>query len=273
VGDSLFSDWFPKWILELAEKHSAVIVCGNYRMLPESTGVEILADVDDFWNWLHTSHVESLLSSLPTPIELDLGRVITTGESAGGLLSVYLAMTFPDEIRAATAAYPMFNQDSFVDGGHPERQPDEIVPESVLIDHLKGIKPGEIVSSSTDPSRFQLTLAIDAHGKFQELYERDSDALPVHRDRLYQLRRLDHPETHLPRGGLVILHGREDAVVPVNLSERFVKVAGEKLQGRQGGDKIVLTVQEGDHGFDNDVPLEEVWLREALKVAVSTWLE
>jgi acetyl esterase/lipase len=242
-------------------------------MLPESSGVEILADVDDFWKWLHTSEVTSMLSALPTPIELDLDRILLTGESAGGLLSVYLALTFPDEIRSAIASYPMFNQDGSVDGVVPTRQADETAPESLVIDHLQNIKSGEVVSSSVNPSRFALAFASIAHDKLLEFYERDADVSAVHSDRLFQLRRLDQPSTRLPRGGLVILHGREDPIVPVNLSERFVRVAKQKLHGRQGADHIVLTIKEGGHGFDNPVSMEEPWLQKALQTAIATWLE
>jgi acetyl esterase/lipase len=273
VGDSLFTDWFPSWVLELAKKYSAIVVCGNHRLLPESTGVQILEDMDDFWKWLHSPDLATLLSSLSSPIQLDLDRVITSGESAGGLLSVYLALTYPDEIRAATAGYPMFNQEGLIDSGPPTGDLlVETPPESVITEHVKNIKPGDVVSSSVEPSRFALAFAIMGHNQYH-FYERDADASPLHRDRLFQLRRLEHPETRLPRGGLVILHGRQDSVVPVNLSERFVRVTTEKLRGRQGADKIVLCIQDGEHGFDNPASLKEEWLKNALEGAVETWLE
>jgi hypothetical protein len=82
--DSLYSPWFQRWVLQLAEKHNTIIACGNYLLLPESTGVEILSDIDDFWKWLHTDSITELFSSLPTPIELDLESDITTGGSTGG---------------------------------------------------------------------------------------------------------------------------------------------------------------------------------------------
>lgn len=244
-------------------------------MLPESSGVEILADVDDFWQFLRTEQTESLLSSLPTPLSLDLDRVITTGESAGGFLSVYLSLTFPDEIRAAVAQYPMFNQEGPVEDSSTSHDaaPNSGPPKEVVTDHVANMNPDEIVSSDTSDSRFVLGIAAVAHGKLLEFLERDSDVSPIHRDRLSQIGRLDNADTRLPRGGLVVLHGKEDPVVPASLSERFVRIAREKLHGRQGADNIVLSIQKGEHGFDNPVHLEEEWLQEALKKALSTWLE
>jgi acetyl esterase/lipase len=262
-------------VLELAEKHNAVIACANYRMMPESSSVEVLTDIDDWWKWLHSSDSANLLSALPTPIELDLDRIITTGESAGGLLSVYLALTYPDEIRAATAGYPMFNQDGPVvtdQAPAPASIPE--IPEATLLNVQKIVSAGNLVSSDQSNSRLALQYSImGASALFFKSYARDSSTSPIHRDRLYQLQRLDQPDTKLPRGGLVILHGAQDPVVPANLSERFVNVAREKLRGKQGADNIVLSIQEGVHGFDNPFGIEEPWLKAALETAVSRWLE
>jgi hypothetical protein len=173
----------------------------------------------------------------------------------------------------------MFNHDGLIEDSSSTSQDADVEAKShqppleVVTNHVANMKPGDIVSSDCSNSRFLLGIATVARGKIGEFIERDSDASPIHRDRLSQLRRLDDAATHLPRGGLVILHGREDPVVPPNLSERFVRAAREKLHGRQGADKIVLSLQKGQHGFDNPVHLEEEWLQEAIKTAVSTWLE
>jgi pimeloyl-ACP methyl ester carboxylesterase len=216
---------------------------------------------------LHTDAVTELLSSLPTPIELDLERVITTGGSAGGFLSLYLAMTYPDEIRACTASYPMLNQDGPVDS----TDLDDINPTSIKSRDRS--QTDSIVSSDTSEERSALTLQVIEDGTLLQYFSRDSAASPAHRERLYQLQSLKKPETRLPRGGIVIIHGLQDTLVPAKLSERFVNAARQQLNGRQGADRIVLSIQEGGHGFDTDVDLEESWLQEALQTAISTWLE
>lgn len=55
------------------------------------------------------SGVADLLPSQMNPVELDLDRVLTAGESAGGLLSVSSALAHLDEMRACAAAYPNVN--------------------------------------------------------------------------------------------------------------------------------------------------------------------
>jgi acetyl esterase/lipase len=91
--------------LEFAEAHNSVIVSPYYRFLPEATRVEILEDVDDFWKWLHSGKIKTLLG--PQNLELDLDRVLGAGYSAGGLLSIYLTLSYSDQLLAGTSTCPL----------------------------------------------------------------------------------------------------------------------------------------------------------------------
>ncbi|KAI9925572.1 hypothetical protein MW887_005953 [Aspergillus wentii] len=272
TGDSLFLDWLPEWLLELAAKHNAVIISPNYRLLPEATSLELFDDIEDFWSWLHSSAVTDLLASQSTPTELDLDRVLTTGDSAGGLLSVCVALAHPDEIRAATAAYPC------IDMGSPHfREPrttpifDQIFSHDAVEEHLAQMKPGDIVSSSPIPMRLPLMFSAAQNGDLHRFYERNTGADP-RRELRYPFERLDQPGVRMPRGGISIFHGIQDSVVPVDGSEKFVAKARGTFKGQPGGDNIVLTLRDGEHGFDNGVHLDE-WVGEAIAVAVESWLE
>jgi acetyl esterase/lipase len=239
--------------------------------------VEVLTDVDDFWTWLHSPELADLLfsSQAPNPVELDLDRIITAGESAGGLLSIYLGLSYPDDgIRAITATYPMLNLDppSVYPATPTKLFPN--APESVIDEHLQRITPDAVVSSVFTSERVLLMAAACAHHRLIDFYTGDAGNSPSHRDRLFQLHRLDQPGTKLPRGGIVILHGEEDDLVHVESSRRFVDKAGEVFKGKQGGDRVVLAVRPGGHGFDGAATLEkDQWLRDALKGAVEVWLE
>jgi acetyl esterase/lipase len=258
------------WNIELTIKHGAVLVSPNYRFLPESTGVEILSDVDDFWTWLHSSETKELLSK--HSVELDLDRIITSGESAGGLLSLYLALSRPGQVRAATAAYPMINHDEpalFPQVPNPHMP---TLPESVAFQWLKVMKPGEVVSSAPPPERSEFGSAILRNGKLNDYYLRDADKSPWHRRFLSLLHRLDHPDQKLPRGGISIIHGIDDDIVPPEASVRFVTKARAVFNGR-GGEKVLVTLQPGGHGFDTAARLEDQWLDDSLTFVVQTWLE
>lgn len=236
------------------------------------TGLDILDDVDDFWNWLHSKTLADLLAQQGSPIELDLERILTAGDSAGGLLSVYLTLSHPDEIRAGTAAYPSLSWDN------PPMLPSTRsslladVPESVIDEYLEKLEPGYVESSDLALQRVRLSAAITGHQRGYGFFIRDSETSP-HRDRLYQLSRLEKPDAKLPRGGLVIIHGNEDDAVLPKASVRFVNKARDVLKGKQGADKVVLTVRPGGHGFDVNARLNEQWLSDALKTAIDTWLE
>ena len=95
-GDSLFLDWLPLWLLDLAKKHGAVIASPNYRLMPESTSLDLFDDLEDFWTWLPSSSVAELLSSQVHPVDLDFDRILLAGESAGGHLSICFALAHTD---------------------------------------------------------------------------------------------------------------------------------------------------------------------------------
>lgn len=276
-GDSVYADWFPLWLLDVAETYGAVIFSANYRFLPEVTGTEILDDVDDFWDWIHSETPGKLLreqrhEETAAPIELDLDRIITAGDSAGGLLSVYLTLSHPDKIRAGTAAYPSLSWD--IPPLLPPKRSENVPPESMIDEYLANLKPGYVESSDLELRRVQLSMTITAYQRGYGFFLRGASELPPHRQqRLYQLSRLDKPGAKLPPGGLVIIHGTDDTAVLPAASQRFVKQARERLEGRQGADKIALALRPGPHGFDVDVSLKERWLADALKGAIDAWLE
>lgn len=233
--------------------------------------MDILDDIEDLWTWLHSPQPARILSFLSQPLELNLNRILTVGDSSGGLLSLSLALSHPDEIRAATVAYPLIDVDDPAFAGSSTHLI-SLSSDSVITRHLHSIKPGDVISSASPPNRLEFFTAVIHYGKFPEFYKRGSENSP-HRSRLFLLQRLEDPETRLPRGGIVIFHGTEDDLVPHAGSEKFVKKASELLKDKQGVNKLVLTLQPGGHGFDGNVKLTDRWLSDALKGAVETWLE
>ncbi|KAH8423422.1 uncharacterized protein LDX57_001183 [Aspergillus melleus] len=271
TGDSLMKEWFPTWLLELAAKHNAVIATPNHRLLPESSSTEIYEDVEDYWTWLHSSTVADLLSSSVNPTELDFARVITAGESAGGLLSISLALSHPDEIRAATGSYPAIDMASVHFGGPSPPPLEPPLPATLVRDHESKIQPGDVVSTGLSLERFQLMIAAIHFGDLTGLYERGTKGQP--RGRFYPIEKLDEPGVKLPRGGISIMHGGQDTFVPVDGVEKFVQKARAVARAQTAESKIILTVRDGMHGFDLETPLNEQWLSDHLAVSVKAWLE
>jgi pimeloyl-ACP methyl ester carboxylesterase len=97
VGHRMYEPWFAHWLLDLAEDQGAIIVSPDYRLLPESTGRDILSDVAHFWRWLQkdlSQHMER--KNLPRP---DISNVLCCGESSGGFISVYCALHLDSMLR------------------------------------------------------------------------------------------------------------------------------------------------------------------------------
>ncbi|KAK9236663.1 Alpha/Beta hydrolase [Lipomyces kononenkoae] len=277
LGDSLFPDWFPNWILDLAYKHAAIIVSPNYRLIPEATGLEVLDDIEDFWQWLHSPAVTDLLSNQSQwsqPLELDLERIITAGESAGGLLSIQTALSHADQIRVCTASYPVVDiEDPFFSTafeknilGTPQ------VPESVITDHIAKLVPGSVVSSAVPPERIQLMFGFVQQGRLLEFIQRGAISEEDIK-KLIPMRRIEDDDAKLPVGGLFINHGIQDTAVPVAGSKKFIAKIQAVMKGKQGADNVTLTLQDGEHGYDAQTTLDEGWVQDGLTSVVSAWLE
>jgi Esterase/lipase len=228
-------DFWPHWLSDLALAHNAIIISPNYRLMPEGTSAQVYEDIEDFWSWLHSSSLADLLASHSTPTEIDLNRILTAGESAGGLLSVYLALSHPTEIRAATAAYPAVDIGSD-DYGLPRASPcfGSHVSESLIQVEESAAQIGTASSSITAESRLTYMLAILEHGKINGIYERGSEGVP--RGVLYPMVKLEEPGVGIPVGGIAVIHGRQDSVVPVGGAERFVERAREVTKGMDGNE-------------------------------------
>jgi acetyl esterase/lipase len=263
-------DFWSHWLSDLAINENAIIISPNYRLLPSVTSTQIYEDIEDFWTWVHSSALTDLLAAHSTPTEADLTRILSAGESAGGLLSIYLALAH--EIRACTAAYPCVDPSS-----EAFTKPRTELPfgvhqtESLIQETIDSIPAGVHESSVETQARLGFMLALVEYGILGELYERGTGGLE--REVRYPGVRLESAGVKAPVGGFAIIHGRQDSVVPVEESEVFVKRAREVFKGTPGGEKVVLTVRDGEHGFDADVRYEESWLRDTFEGAVRAWLE
>ncbi|KAJ5288829.1 hypothetical protein N7478_001859 [Penicillium angulare] len=268
TGDSLLMTIWVPWLSDLALKHEAIIISPNYRIMPEATSTQIYEDVEDLWKWIHSSTLPNLLASHSTPTQINLSRIMTVGESAGGSLSLYLALSHPDQIRAATASYPGvdYTAPAYT---VPRNGPvwGHNAPVSVFEEIDKTAVIGSGVSSIVGPERLAFMISVFQHGKFGEVYMRGSEG--VEGEVLFPLVRLEKTR-RVPRGGIVVLQGREDSLILASETEKFVKRARELTSEED----ITFVMREGEeHGFDIKVGLDEVWLQDSLKRAVDTWLE
>ncbi|KAL6237492.1 hypothetical protein BDW75DRAFT_228678 [Aspergillus navahoensis] len=273
IADSLYVDFWPQWLSDLALHHNAIIVSPNYRLMPQATGLEIYDDIEDFWAWLRSPALQELLARHKTPTQLDLDRILVGGESAGGLLSINTSLTHASDIRATIALYPTLDLSS-PDFAKPRTDLlpfGQHFPESLIEDVLGPVRDGGPVSSLAAPEYVPVMCAAIQYGRLGEWYARGSDG-SERQNLLYPVRRLEDPGVQVPVGGITIIQGKQDSVVPAHHSVPFVERARKVLKGKRGGDEILLVLKDGEHGFDGEIRYEEEWMKEALKVAVEAWL-
>ncbi|KAB2569127.1 hypothetical protein DBV05_g12198 [Lasiodiplodia theobromae] len=74
----------------------------NYHLLPQASIDDVLAEIED------QPPPQTVLSTQTSAIVLaDTNRILATGDSAGGYISLMLGLAHPTAICAPTAEYPL----------------------------------------------------------------------------------------------------------------------------------------------------------------------
>lgn len=272
TGSSLTPLFVPPYVLELATKHSAIIVSPNYRLLPEATPRDILADIEDCWQWLHASLPAYLSKQTNDAVKPDLTRIMLLGDSAGGYLALQSALSHPDSIRAASVTYPMVDIKSpwFSEPApnkqlfdFPQADADTLDKHIALVAkqaEATGSQGRVLRSEDLKLESVMLMAAFVQQGLYANYFDTNDAALfPL--DRLAQ-------GTRLPAGGVLVMHGQSDSVVPIEHSRTLEQV----VKKNDPTASFRLLERPGDHGFDGEVRLSEPWLAEALAPLVRSWL-
>jgi acetyl esterase/lipase len=257
-GDCLYPDWIGAFWIPFIHRTSAITVLPNYRLIPESTGADILEDLNDFWKWFHAGNLTKFLASQHGSIELDYSHVLASGDSAGGYMALMSALTQPrGAINAVLAQYPMTNALRIAPGGlwfgEPAPGPE------VLERHIAAMRPGAIVSSAAPPARSALSYPMGAYDRYLEFFGADEKMWPVGL--------IEEAEWMPPTW---IVHGDADSAVSVEDTRGFVEKWGKFV--KEG--EVRMAIREGmEHGFDDGMKEdEEEWLREGLEWVREKWL-
>lgn len=239
-------------------RNDAIVVLPNYRLIPESTGADIVEDLNDFWTWFHSGGVTKFLSSQHDHLELDYTHVLVSGDSAGGYMALMSGLTQPQgTIKAILAQYPMTNYlrieptDTFF--GVPSPGPE------VVDQHISSMKPGTFVSSAPPPARMLLSYPLGAYNRYLEFFGDDEKLWPIN---------LIEDRTYMPPTW--IIHGDADSAVSIQDSEAFL----QKWNNHVEGNECRLEVRKGmEHGFDIACKEdEEEWLKQGLVWVEEKWL-
>ena len=260
TGASLLPLFFSNWILELALLNDAIIVSADYRLIPEATGTDILADLSDLWIWVH-SNLQSFVSHTAAAApQIDFAHTLVVGDSAGGWLAMQSALTQPaGSIKGVIGLYPLLDIRDPYYSTKLEKQllGMPMLPTKVIDAHVATMTPGAVVTNASLPLRADIMCSMVRNGRILEFLGETQELFPVETVTLAE---------HMP--ALLILHGKEDSAVPAGGSERFVKALTEKLPGSA----VRLDVRPGEHGLGGDATLKDEWLKEDAEFITEHWL-
>lgn len=213
---------YGEWTLDIYRKNSTIALSPDYRLLPESTGLDILQDASDFYTWLF--HPGNLSAHLPTCITPNLDSILVTGESAGGWHALQAAFLRPDRIGAIIFHYPMIDIRSphFSSPPPPDKKvfdpPRAQMDPEVLEEYVAKLEGGEVVPFRAPPEGELNVLIMTQQGLYGKYFGTD--------ERLYPLEMLDRVEKFPPTW---MLHGTKDSVVPVSGTRMFVEKMGRSF--------------------------------------------
>ncbi|GAB1319262.1 hypothetical protein MFIFM68171_09472 [Madurella fahalii] len=254
------------WIRDLAHSTGAIIVSPAYRLAPEAKAVDSLADVADFWAWLHRSDspLSSTVRGLFPHLTPDLSRIATAGESAGGFLALQSALVFNGmaRVRAAIVEYGALFSDVRAWNPGPGEGVDRSAFEKVVREYMGALRDGAVRVASPWPDRSELVFAALQGGLMRELYGADPDGKMT---LTYALARAKE------RGGVPpvwVIQGAQDSLVAKEAMDEVVEGLRREVEGVQ----VKYTICEGDHGFDWLAKLEDDWVAEGVEWMKGFWL-
>ncbi|KAI9735952.1 MAG: hypothetical protein M1834_001418 [Cirrosporium novae-zelandiae] len=253
VGDRMFEDW----LIQLAEFRGAIIVSPDYRLIPESTGSDILDDVESFWNWVHSS-LSLEVSKIASEIDLDLSKIAAAGESAGGFLSIQSALLFPDaHISLVISQYGMLDIGNPCYNSAPQNMTDGLPRQDSLLDrYVNNLRPGAIRLSSLPLELLDVLEAMAQEDRHREFIGTD--------DKLYLIKSLERAKS-VP--AMWVIHGKADSILLVECSEEFAR----KLEELHPETPMLLTLRSGGHGFDTLTTINNVWVQEGCDFVGNYW--
>jgi len=287
--------YVPRWLYSFAHEHDAIIVSPDYRLLPEATAEELLDDLDDFWAWLSSDlpsvardvSAKAAGAATATGLEVDLGRVIVHGESAGGYCAIQMVLSnFKPQTEDSASQTPRiralipkmcdFRHRHWTEAYTKDINGAPQLPASTIDDHLASIKSATsrpIVSSAeyTD-ARGLLFLAAVQQGRMHELLGPEREG-----------RRRVHIEDRLADGAklppTLLVHGTADTGVVVECADRLAALVREldavvRPEGLEDWESLMYARVEGEeHGFDLDFgPEDAEWVRKGLDFIERVWL-
>jgi acetyl esterase/lipase len=203
----------PRNLLDLCRDEGYALVSIDYRLAPEVKLPEIIADVEDAFRWLRGPGAKEA--------HLDADRMVVTGGSAGGYLTLMTGVVVKPRPKALVAYWGYGDVD-----GDWYTKPSEFYRKQVpLIDKAEAYKGvgGKVITGSEDRIDFkprgQFYLYLRQNGLWtKEVTGFDPSTEKAKLDPYCPVRNVsaEYPPT-------LLVHGTEDTDVPYQLSADMAK--------------------------------------------------
>lgn len=109
MAHGLFAPFYEKWVHKLATEQGAIVVSPDYRLLPSANGVkDILEDLEDGWQWTK-ANLNQIINEVAPGVQADFSKTLLGGGSAGGYLSILLALSHPTDFSSLAVVYPLID--------------------------------------------------------------------------------------------------------------------------------------------------------------------
>ena len=194
-------------------------------------------------------------------VEIDLRRILVVGDGWGGYLAVQSALTqAAGTFQMLVGLYPVLDvrSDFWHCHCHSRRYEKTMFSKEVVDEHVAAVmEPGTVVASADAPASVELGCSMVRNGRVFEFWGSE--------EVLFPLEMVGRVESMPPT---LIVHGREDSVVPLEGSIHFVAA----LKQRHPSTPVTLVLRPGDHGFDMEATLQTGWLVEHVDFMVRHWL-
>ena len=80
-------------MLDIVNKHGAIGITPDHRLIPEATCKDVLDDIHDVWEWI-SKDLSNVLQKEYPDLQPDISRVFLSGCSAGGYCAMQLGLSF-----------------------------------------------------------------------------------------------------------------------------------------------------------------------------------
>ena len=222
--------WVQPDLLELARAEGYCLVSANYRLAPQAKLPQIIEDVQDFLKWVSEKG--------PELFHADASKVVVTGSSAGGYLTMMTGILTPRP-KGLVAYYGYGDVD-----GPWYTTPSEHYRKQKLVtkeDAYKGITPEVVTEQAPGPSdRGRLYLYFRQNGLWtKEVSGFDAATEKAKLDPYCPVRNIT--AKYPP---IVMLHGTDDTDVPCQESRDMaeaLKKAGVRFE--------FFEIPHGNHGL------------------------